>query len=141
MTAAFQDEFAIVTRRNGQSLKLEFVHGYRLTQVQGERGLWTASTLEYIYEVADERDEPIAAFHWHPVSRLAGDEMRWPHVHAYGVRDNLTLHKLHLPTGRVSIEAVVRFLIEDLDVIPRRDDWRTILDRHEEAFRQSRTWA
>jgi hypothetical protein len=67
--------------------------------------------------------------------------MQWPHVHAYGARDNLTLHKLHLPTGRVSIEAVVRFLIEDLDVVSRRDDWRIILDRHEEAFRRSRTWA
>lgn len=141
LAASFQDDFAIVTRRNGQSLKLEFAHGYTLSQVQGERGLWTASTTEYIYEVADESDALIATFHWHPVSRLAGDEMRWPHVHAYGARDNLTLHKLHLPTGRVSVEAVVRFLIEDLEVVPRRDDWHDVLDRHEEAFRRSRTWA
>jgi hypothetical protein len=56
-------------------------------------------------------------------------------------RADLTLHKLHLPTGRVSIEAVVRFLIEDLDVVPRRRDWSAVLDRHEEAFRRSRTWA
>jgi hypothetical protein len=53
----------------------------------------------------------------------------------------VTLHKLHLPTGRVSIEAVIRFLIEDLEVAPLRDDWRAVLDRHEDLFRQTRSWA
>jgi hypothetical protein len=52
----------------------------------------------------------------------------------------MTLHKLHLPTGRVSLEAVVRFLIDDLDVVPRRADWRAILARHEEASGRARTW-
>jgi hypothetical protein len=46
-----------------------------------------------------------------------------------------------LPTGRVSIEAVVRFRIEDLDVVPRRPDWDRVLERHEQAFREARTWS
>ena len=140
-TAYFQDNFAILDRRTGQALKLELRHRYVIAVSEGERGPWTVSTAEYIYEIADKSDEPIAAFHWHPTTAQAGDEVHWPHVHAYGARDTLTLHKLHLPTGRVSIEAVVRFLIEDLDVVPRRDDWSAILDRHEQAFRASRTWA
>ena len=83
----------------------------------------------------------LAAWHWHPMSNLSEDASPWPHLHAYGARDTLTLHKLHLPTGRVSLEAVVRFLIEDLDVAPRRTDWRAVLRRHEERFRQTLTRA
>jgi hypothetical protein len=75
------------------------------------------------------------------MTQISSDDASWPHLHAYGARDMLTLHKLHLPTGRVALEAVVRFLILDLDVVPRRDDWRSVLDRHEEQFRQARTWA
>jgi hypothetical protein len=140
-TAAFQDEIAILDRRSGQVLKLELFHRYTVVQAEGDRGLWTTTTIEYVYEVFDERDELIAAWHWHPTTVEAGDEAHWPHVHAYGARETMTLHKLHLPTARVSLEAVVRFLIEDLDVVPRRVDWRVVLGRHEDAFRQARTWA
>jgi hypothetical protein len=139
--AHFQDGFAILDRQSGQTLKLELVHRYIVAEVEGERGPWAVRSTEYIYDIADEADEPIAAFHWHPLDAQAGDEMRWPHLHAYGTHPSLTLHRLHLPTGRVSIEAVVRFLIEDLQVVPRRDDWSAILDRHEEQFRRLRSWA
>jgi hypothetical protein len=117
------------------------LHRFVVRRLAENRGLWTASTTEYIYRVSDERDDLLAAWHWHPMTQLSGDDAPWPHLHAYGVRDTLTLHKLHLPTGRVSLEAVIRFLVMDLDVAPRRADWRTVLDRREEQFRQARTWA
>jgi hypothetical protein len=139
--AEFRDGFAIVDWRNGQALKLELRHRFVVRRMEGNRGLWTASTNEYAYRVSDERDSIIAAWHWHPMTQLAGDDAPWPHLHTYGARDALTLHKLHLPTGRVSLEAVVRFLISDLDVVPRRADWRAVLDRQEEQFRQTRSWA
>jgi hypothetical protein len=139
--ARFQDGFAILTRRNGQALKLELRHRFVVRPADGARGPWTISTTEYIYEVADERDDPIAAWHWHPGSGLPGDAVQWPHLHAYGTRDTLTLHRLHLPTGRVSLEAVFRFAIVDLDVVPRRADWSALLDRHEDRFRRTRSWA
>jgi hypothetical protein len=141
LTANFQDYFTILDRRNDEPLKLEVRHRYTVLQVEGDRGLWSTHTTEYIYEVSAESDGLIAAWHWHPGSGRPGDEAHWPHLHAYGDRETLTLHKLHLPTGRVSLEALVRFLIEDLSVVPRRDDWRTVLSRHEEAFRQVRSWA
>jgi hypothetical protein len=109
--------------------------------MDGHRGLWAASTEEYVYQVFDERDDLLAAWHWHPMTQLSEDDAPWPHLHAYGARDALTLHKLHLPTGRVALEAVVRFLVSDLGVVPRRADWRATLDRHEEQFRQTRSWA
>lgn len=45
-------------------------------------------------------------------------------VHGRGGR-----RRAHLPTGRVSVESVLRLLLHDLDVTPRRDDWREVLDR------------
>jgi hypothetical protein len=39
------------------------------------------------------------------------------------------LHKLHPPTGYVTLSSVVRFLIEDLGVLPRRPNWQAVLDR------------
>ena len=140
-TAHFQAGYAILDRRNGQALSLELYHRYVVREAEGDRGPWTVSTSEYIYEVSDESDELIATWHWHPAIAQADDEAHWPHLHAHGARETLTLHKLHLPTGRVSVEAVVRFLIDDLDVVPRRDDWRAVLDRHEQTFRALRTWA
>lgn len=140
-TARFQSGFAILDRRNGQALKLELRHRFVIQRSEANRGLWTASTYEYAYRISDERDDLLAEWHWHPMTQLSGDDAPWPHAHAYGARDGLTLHKLHLPTSRVALKAVVRFLIVDLDVIPRRADWRSILDRQEEQFRQARSWA
>jgi hypothetical protein len=47
----------------------------------------------------------------------------------------------HFPTGQVSIEAVVRFLIEEMGVTPQRSDWQAVLDANEEAFVGKRSWA
>jgi hypothetical protein len=139
--ARFQDGFAIVNRRGGRALKLEIRHPFAVRQLDGSRSLWTATSTEYVYRVSDARDDLLAAWHWHPMAQLSGDDGPWPHLHAYGARDTLTLHRLHLPTARVALEAVGRFLIIDLDTIPRRPDWRAILDRSEERFRETRSWA
>ncbi|MFN8633214.1 MAG: hypothetical protein U0893_05105 [Chloroflexota bacterium] len=40
------------------------------------------------------------------------------------------MHKLHPPTGPIAASHVVRFLIDDLDVLPHRSDWLAVLDRH-----------
>ncbi|MDQ3693418.1 MAG: hypothetical protein M3464_07305 [Chloroflexota bacterium] len=49
-----------------------------------------------------------------------------------------TFHKKHLPTGRVSIQSVVRFAIEELGVPPLRRNWRDILDRGQQQFEVDR---
>ena len=136
-TATFQSDFAILDRSGDlPPIRLDLNHSDRVVQ-PNERGLWRVSTAGWIYDLADSRDEPIASFHWHPEG--SGRVTR-PHVHVYGHHGVAELHKLHLPTGRVSMEAVIRFLIEDLDVVPRRPDWDRILERHEEGFRRVRTW-
>jgi hypothetical protein len=78
------------------------------------------------------------AFHWHPEN---SGRVPWPHLHAFGVHESVDLDRLHPPTGRVSIESVVRFLIEDLGVLPRRADWPAILERNEHLFHERRRWS
>jgi hypothetical protein len=140
-TAHFQDGFAILNLRTGQTLSLELYHRYIVSEVEGDRGPWTASTVEYVYELGDQGGDLIAAWHWHPATTRADDVSQWPHLHAYGAPDPLTLNKLHLPTGRVSLEAIVRFVIEDLEVVPRRSDWASVLEQHEQEFRRVRSWS
>jgi hypothetical protein len=53
----------------------------------------------------------------------------------------VSLSKLHIPTGRVSFEEVVRFLVEELRVVPIRADWREIVADSEVRFREYRTWS
>jgi hypothetical protein len=51
------------------------------------------------------------------------------------------MSRLHIPTGRVSFEQVVRFLVDDLEVVPQRHDWRDVIAESEERFRAFRTWS
>ena len=46
----------------------------------------------------------------------------------------IDLNKVHVPTGRVPFEEVLRFLFTDLGVPPRRRDWATLLAISEEKF-------
>ena len=76
----------------------------------------------------------LAGWHWHP-----GGSSPWrqPHLHVAGGR----FGECHLPTGRVSLEEVLRLLLAELDVRPLRDDWPAVLDEVEAAFREWRTWS
>jgi hypothetical protein len=65
-----------------------------------------------------------------------------PHLHVGADMPDLGVdfHGLHIPTGRVAFEEVVRLLIVDLGAQPRETDWETILRDSEERFRTFRTW-
>ena len=87
-----------------------------------------------IYVGADPAQE-LLSWHWHPDSRPG------THLHAIAAHRSFgPVDKLHLPTGRVAFEAVVRFLIEDLGVTPIRQEWDSILSGAEERVRTFRRW-
>jgi len=48
-------------------------------------------------------------------------------------------HKAHIPTGRLSFEAIVRFAIREFDVKEQRDDWEPLLDASEAKFEAHKT--
>jgi hypothetical protein len=114
------------------ALALQIVMQY--TIIEKSRRNWGASTGSYFYTIDDEVGELIS-WQWHPYT---GNPH--PHLHMTGAR---TDKGLHTPTGRVSFEAVIRYLIDELKVPPvaeHRGDYRQILDTAERAFVDNRSW-
>ena len=100
---------------------------YAILAASDRHGRWEAQITGWVHDVLDAGGRTIVAFHWHPTRN---GRVTWPHLHAYGTNESVELHKLHPPTGTVTASSIVRFLIEDLDVLPRRPDWQAMLDRH-----------
>jgi hypothetical protein len=87
----------------------------------------------YYYDI-ELGDEGIQ-FHWHP--RVG---VRYPHVNIRPSGSAAHLVDRHIPTGRTSIESVIRFLITELGAVPIRQNWREILDRNEAEFMRRSSW-
>jgi hypothetical protein len=51
-------------------------------------------------------------------------------------RRSIDLDKLHLATGRVSLASVVRVLITEFGIAPRRHGWAEALDCTEQVFQE-----
>ncbi len=89
-----------------------------------------------------EQREPV--FRWEYVGEPEGADERWARHHLQGPApinlgaQYVSLNALHVPTGTVPIEEVVRFCINDLGTAPLPEDWDAIL--HERA-RVSRSLA
>jgi hypothetical protein len=52
----------------------------------------------------------------------------------------LDVSRVHIPTGRITLEAVIRLAIEEFETPPLRADWSAILDESQAAFEQWREW-
>ncbi|HKG25629.1 MAG TPA: hypothetical protein VKB09_08260 [Thermomicrobiales bacterium] len=97
-----------------------------------------AKTTGYFYQIRDQREREVIAFHWHPGRR---DQPAFPHLHIDGASGPVAIvRKNHGPTGRVSLESVVRFLIAELQVRPLRHDWERVLEEGERGFMSRRSW-
>jgi len=119
-------------------LELSVLHTYVLKQRASELGAWQASTANYFYQVREWDGQEVIAFHWHPGRRGQPD---FPHLHVTSQSGSVQIPaKSHVPTGRISIESVVRFLIEELDVRPLRPDWDRVLLEGERSFDDRRSW-
>lgn len=116
--------------------KLAFSAGQKFRIVENddrESGPFQATTIEYWYEFSVTNGPKLLTWHWTPETVEAG-QRRYPHLHVEsGIIDPHgpfvpdTLGKTHIPTGRVSIEAVVRFAIEELGAQPVRHDRDEVL--------------
>lgn len=94
-------------------------------------------TVEYRYTLPPEgTDEPL--LRWEYVRQPDGP---WCRHHLQGTvplrigRETVTLNDLHLPTGYVTIEEVLRFCIVDLGVEPLAGDWDRTLRESYERFK------
>ena len=106
---------------------------------------WRTTTLMYEYRLLDHHHRELLVYHWQPGSSYLGPDH--PHLHvsaslraqvnACDTRE-IDLDRLHLPTDRVTFEAVIRMLISEFGIAPRRKDWQVTLDRTEAVFREQR---
>ena len=77
---------------------------------------WEVALTGYEYQVLAGDGE--VAWHWHPWSTN-----REPHLHVSAG----PLAGVHLPSGPVGLEAVLRVLIGELGVSALREDWEQVL--------------
>lgn len=113
-----------------------------------DRGPYKVSTVRYFYTFWTTGDQPeeILSFQWAPEETGPG-VVSFPHLHIgpaiisdeTAVRPK-DLHKAHIPTGRVSIEAIVRLAITELGVPPQKRRWERILNQSESVFTEWKTW-
>ncbi len=126
-----------MARADGDPLHLRATQEFHLDdhpQFPGERKVVTdayAYTLSESPELADE----LLAWHWQPESG------REPHMHIGRAHARLgELGRLHVPSGRIAFEQVLLFVIDELEVVPAREDAKEVLSEVLERFRQYRTW-
>jgi hypothetical protein len=116
-------------------LVLEFAHFFRVVEAAGDVGPFRCRVLGYAYDFRHVDGPSVLAFQWHPESRVTA-----PHAHVGQYSEPVDLTKLHIPTGRVSVEAVARLAIEEFDVEPQREDWEEVLGTSQDAFDRYREW-
>lgn len=107
-------------------------HGFVVERSSEERG-FDAHTVYYSYRVLEPDGREIVAYHWHPEGT---SPIRHPHLHLTSRLPTIdlgprfapvALAEAHLPTGPVRLADVVRLLIDELGVAPRRTDWGAVL--------------
>jgi hypothetical protein len=87
-------------------LKIGMLYEIVRTQERTERGVWRVSTRGYMYELQTSSGELVWSYHWHPTSK-----MQSPHAHLGHTQlapDAVLSYKAHHPTGRISLESVIR---------------------------------
>jgi len=105
-------------------LGLSVIQQYRVIQGTSARAPWTVVTVSYYYALEDANSRELFAFHWHPAGPST---ITFPHLHlgAGVAREQFTT--FHIPTGRITLDKVLRFAITELGVRPLRQDWSAIL--------------
>ena len=102
-------------------------------------GSYRVTTRGYAYSLQDSSGRGMLDYHWHPTGR--SDETR-PHLHvgSHQLTDDAVLtNKLHIPTGRVTLEDAVRAAI-GLGAEPLVDDWDDRLTLSESPHKLYRSW-
>jgi hypothetical protein len=124
---------ARLRRRGGGSLGLFLRCDVEPIQAALPRPSFRSRLIGYAYQITDAEDRELLAFHWHPdsVSPVTGPHLhltsRIGRIEAPRTGSAIALGQVHIPTGTVNLADVIRLLIGEFDVEPRRPDWQAIL--------------
>ena len=106
-------------------LQLAFRQSFVIEETE-QGSSWQVVVGSYSYEIHDSDGREVLLYHWHP---RVNSPVVIPHLHLeQGAQiGRAEVRDAHLPTGGVSLNAVLRVLIEEMGVNPRRPDWESIL--------------
>jgi hypothetical protein len=103
---------------------------------RGEQGI-AVETISRFYSLLTSDAIEILTFQWTPETT---NGKPFPHLHVGRavVSDSTRIlpdrfHKVHVPTGHVTLAAVIRLAIEEFGVRPLTRRWRATLERAEHA--------
>jgi hypothetical protein len=107
---------------------------------EGKAREWRLKTLQYSYRIQGGPSfDSEWYFRFEYKSREIEDSLH-PRRHLHlpvslncGTK-RVDLSRVHIPTGHVAIEELIRFLIEELGVKAKTRDWDSILQKTEEKF-------
>lgn len=128
---------------NGSHYSLLLSQYIHVGEILGSGGDWKVYTHGYRYQILNDSDagREIFAFHW---DRRIASSVPSAHLHVgFGTRlaEPPIDKKTHIPSGRVPIEDVVHFLIEELRIVsPRRYDWNEVVSKARENFMRNKSW-
>jgi hypothetical protein len=121
------DPVRLASTSRPSALLLSVVHQYEAVR-QGRA--WRVSSRAYYYRIDTTNGGELLSWHWHPDGRF-----KQPHLHVAALN-----RRQHLPTGRVSLEAILRLLLTEFGVRPRRADWESVLAASQAQFEELHTW-
>lgn len=123
-------------RRQGGPIYLSAAQHFHFERDPRYAREWKVKTDSYAYHVrvSEDPEGELFAWHWHPGVREGC------HLHIGARQRSRALQKLHVPTGRLSFEEVLRFLIDELEVVPTRTDFDATLSDSQARFEAYRTW-
>jgi hypothetical protein len=115
----------------------------QVLQAVGDKKHYQLRTAKYAYRIQrtpDIQDEAAVRFEY--VSRADTPDFHYCRHHVQFHRDSISGDKdfslcdFHIPTGWVTVENVIRFLIADLRVRPLTKNWGEELRKSEAQFRE-----
>ena len=106
-------------------LQLAFRQSFVIEESEHDSS-WRVVVGSYSYEVHDADGSEVLLYHWHP---RGNSPVATPHLHLeQGAQVGRSeVRDAHLPTGEVSLNAILRVLIDEMGVRPVRSDWESIL--------------
>lgn len=117
----------------GDNLVLQFAFHLKHVEKEAEQRM---TTLKYTFTLYEAKSgDRVFGWHWHPVSRRS--KVPYPHVH---IPKGAPFCNSHVPTGRMSLEDVVLFGLDDLAVKPTVPTGRQIVIDIRDRHKANRGW-
>lgn len=116
-----------------------FLYLYQRLVLRRKEKFLTTAEYRYTYETSQTRDDWIFRYEY---LREPGDDYPYPlaHAHFNGTPEKYAGGKsfpaLHLPTGRVTVEDVLRHLVVEHEIGPISDSWEQTLKETKESFEE-----